>query len=328
MTDTRPDPDQLLARLKQEDAQARRGKLKIFFGASAGVGKTYAMLSAARNLQQHGVDVVIGVIETHGRAETEALVGGLERLPAAQVDYRDRTLKEFDLDGALARKPQLILVDELAHSNVPGSRHPKRWQDVEELLDAGIVVWSAMNVQHLESLNDVVSGITGIRVWETVPDRVFDETDEVVIVDLPPDDLLQRLKEGKVYMPTQAATAVRNFFRKGNLIALREMALRRTADRVDDEMLEYRRNLALAPVWQTRESLLLCIGPDERSEKLVRGAARMATQLDVPWHCIYVETPQLQRLPEATRQRVLRVLKLAEDAGATTATPAGNAVTK
>ena len=324
MTDTRPDPDQLLARLKQEDAQAQRGKLKIFFGASAGVGKTYAMLSAARNLQQHGVDVVIGVIETHGRAETEALVGGLERLPAAQVDYRDRTLKEFDLDGALARKPQLILVDELAHSNVPGSRHPKRWQDVEELLDAGIDVWSAMNVQHLESLNDVVSGITGIRVWETVPDRVFDDTDEVVIVDLPPDDLLQRLKEGKVYLPQQAERAVRNFFRKGNLIALRELALRRTADRVDDEMLQYRSNLTVAPVWQTREALLVCIGPDERSEKLVRGTARLATQLDVPWHCVYVETPQLHRVTDATRQRVLKVLKLAQDAGATTATPTGN----
>lgn len=323
MTDTRPDPDQLLERLKQEDAQARRGKLKIFFGASAGVGKTYAMLSAAQASRQQGVDVVIGVIETHGRAETEALVSGLERLPLAAVSYRDRTLKEFDLDAALARKPRLILVDELAHSNVPGSRHPKRWQDVEELLDAGIDVWSAMNVQHLESLNDVVSGITGIRVGETVPDRVFDETDEVVIVDLPPDDLLQRLKEGKVYLPQQAERAVRNFFRKGNLIALRELALRRTADRVDDEMLRYRRNLTLAPVWQTREALLLCIGPDERSEKLVRGTARLAAQLDVPWHCIFVETPQVRRMSDAERQRVLKVLKLAQDAGATTATPTG-----
>ena len=323
-TDTRPDPDLLLARLKQEDAQAQRGKLKIFFGASAGVGKTYAMLSAAQSLKQQGVDVVIGVIETHGRAETEALVGGLERLPLAAVSYRDRSLKEFDLDAALARHPRLILVDELAHSNVPGSRHPKRWQDVEELLDAGIDVWSAMNVQHLESLNDVVSGITGIRVWETVPDRVFDETDEVVIVDLPPDDLLQRLKEGKVYLPQQAERAVRNFFRKGNLIALRELALRRTADRVDDEMLQYRRNLTVAPVWQTREALLLCIGPDERSEKLVRSTARLAAQLDVPWHCIYVETPQVRRVTDAVRQRVLKVLKLAQDAGATTATLTGN----
>jgi len=323
MTDQRPDPDELLARLKEEDAQAQRGKLKIFFGASAGVGKTFAMLSAARALRAQGGDVVIGVIETHGRAETEALVDGLERLPLKEVSYRQRTLKEFDLDAALARRPQLVLVDELAHSNVAGSRHPKRWQDVEELLGAGIDVWSAMNVQHLESLNDVVSGITGIRVSETVPDRVFDETDEVVIVDLPPDELLQRLKEGKVYLPQQAAAAVRNFFRKGNLIALRELALRRTADRVDDEMLQYRRTMAAPPVWQTREALLLCIGPDERSEKLVRATARMAAQLDVPWHCVHVETPKLQRLPEAARQRVLRVLKLAQDAGATTASLSG-----
>ena len=324
MTEDRPDPDRLLARLKEEEAQSRRGKLKIFFGASAGVGKTYAMLVAAQHQKGQGIDVLIGVIETHGRAETEALVGGLARLPPRDVSYRERRLKEFDLDGVLARRPQLILVDELAHSNAPGSRHPKRWQDVEELLDAGIDVWSTMNVQHIESLNDVVSGITGIRVWETVPDRVFDETDEVVIVDLPPDELLQRLKEGKVYLPQQAERAVRNFFRKGNLIALRELALRRTADRVDDEMLQYRRTVSAARVWQTRESLLLCIGPDERSEKLVRGTARMAAQLDVPWHCIYVESPQLQRLPDAARQRVLKVLKLAHDAGATTATPTGN----
>ena len=254
------------------------------------------------------------------------MLAGLELLPMRQVSHRDRVLMEFDLDAALKRKPQLILVDELAHSNLPGSRHPKRWQDVEELLDAGIDVWSTVNVQHLETLNDVVTGITGIRVWETVPDRVFDEADEVVIVDLPPDDLLQRLKEGKVYLPQQAATAVRNFFRKGNLIALRELALRRTADRVDDEMLLYRRDQAVAPVWQTREALLLCIGPDERSEKLVRGTARLAGQLDVPWHCVYVETPKLQRLPDAARQRVLRVLKLAQDAGAETATLAGDSL--
>jgi two-component system sensor histidine kinase KdpD len=241
MDAVRPDPDQLLARIRDEEAQARRGRLKIFFGASAGVGKTYAMLLGARAAKQQGLDLLIGVVETHGRAETEALTADLERLPLKEVAYRDRTLTEFDLDGALARRPGLVLVDELAHSNVPGARHPKRWQDVEELLDAGIDVWSTMNVQHLESLNDVVSGITGIRVWETVPDRVFDESDEVVIVDLPPDDLLQRLKEGKVYLPQQAATAVRNFFRKGNLIALRELALRRTADRVDDEMLRARR---------------------------------------------------------------------------------------
>ena len=324
MTDSRPDPDLLLAKIKDEEIQARRGKLKLFFGASAGVGKTFAMLSAARVQQQQGVDVVIGVIETHGRAETEALVAGLPRIELKEVRYRDRVLREFDLDGVLARKPQLVLVDELAHSNVQGSRHAKRWQDVEELLDAGIDVWSAMNVQHLESLNDIVTGITGIRVWETVPDRVFDETDEVVIVDLPPDDLLLRLKEGKVYLPQQAERAVRNFFRKGNLIALRELALRRTADRIDSEMLQYRRNLQAAPVWQTRESILLCVGPDERSEKLVRTTARLAAQLGVPWHCVYVETPALQRQPDATRQRILQLLKSAEDNGAVTAVLSGS----
>ena len=323
MTDSRPDPDRLLAKLKDEELQAARGKLKLFFGASAGVGKTFAMLSAARVQQQQGVDVLIGVIETHGRAETEALLAGLPRIELKDVRYRDRVLREFDLDAVLARKPRLVLVDELAHSNVPGSRHAKRWQDVEELLDAGIDVWSAMNVQHLESLNDIVTGITGIRVWETVPDRVFDATDEVVIVDLPPDDLLLRLKEGKVYLPQQAERAVRNFFRKGNLIALRELALRRTADRVDSEMLQYRRNLQAAPVWQTRESILLCIGSDERSEKLVRTTARLAAQLGVPWHCVYVETPALQRLPDATRQRIMQLLKSAEDNGAVTAVLSG-----
>ncbi|MGZ8259129.1 MAG: two-component system sensor histidine kinase KdpD [Caldimonas sp.] len=325
MTDERPDPDRLLARLKEQEAHARRGKLKIFFGASAGVGKTYAMLSAARAQRALGVDVLVGIVETHGREETEALLDGLEVLPPKEVSYRDRTLWEFDLDAALKRRPVLILMDELAHSNVPGSRHPKRWQDVDELLDAGIDVWSTVNVQHLETLNDVVSGITGIRVWETVPDRVFDEADEVVIVDLPPDDLLQRLKEGKVYLPQQAAAAVRNFFRKGNLIALRELALRRTADRVDDEMLDYRRAQSVAPpVWQTREALLLCIGPDERGEKLVRSTARLAAQLDVPWHCIYVETPRLQRLPDEERQRALQMLKVAQDSGASTASLSSN----
>jgi two-component system sensor histidine kinase KdpD len=326
MNTDRPDPDELLARLKAEEAQAARGKLKLFFGASAGVGKTFAMLSAARAAQRQGVDVVIGVVETHGRTETEALVAGLDRLPMKRIDYRDRTLDEFDLDAALVRKPALILVDELAHSNVQGSRHPKRWQDVEELLDAGIDVWSTMNVQHLESLNDIVSGITGIRVWETVPDGVFDRADEVVIVDLPPDDLLQRLKEGKVYLPQQAQTAVRNFFRKGNLIALRELALRRTADRVDDEMLHYRRMQSGAPVWQTREALLLAIGPDARSDKLVRATARLAAQLDVPWHCVHVETPKLQRLPQTQRSRVMKMLKQAQDAGAETATLAAGSL--
>lgn len=319
----RPDPDQLLARIQEEESRALRGKLKIFFGASAGVGKTYAMLGAARQQVLQDVDVVIGIVETHGRMETEVMADGIERLPMKEIPYRDRILEEFDLDGALARKPALILVDELAHSNVPGSRHAKRWQDVEELLAAGIDVYSTVNVQHLESLNDVVSGITGIRVWETVPDKAFDAADEVVLVDLPPDELLQRLKDGKVYLPNQAERAIRNFFRKGNLIALRELALRRTADRVDDQMLQYRREQFVAPVWQTRDSLLACVGPGEGSERIVRTAARIAGRLEVPWHAIYVETPELQRLPDAKRHGILRNLKLAQELGAQTASLSG-----
>ena len=322
--DQRPDPDALLARIQDDAARAQRGRLKIFFGASAGVGKTYAMLAAARRMREQGMDVVVGIVETHGRAETEAMASNLERLPLREVSYRGRVLREFDLDAALARKPALILVDELAHSNVEGSRHPKRWQDVEELLAAGISVYSTVNVQHLETLNDVVSGITGIRVWETVPDRIFDEADEVVLVDLTPDELLQRLKEGKVYFEQQAERAIRNFFRKGNLIALRELALRRTADRVDVEMLQYRRDQSVAPVWQTRESLLACVGAGPDGDRVVRTAARIASRLDVPWHAVYIETPEGMRTPAARRQQVLRLLKLAQSLGAETATLAGN----
>jgi len=326
MTDQRPDPDALLQRVQDEEARARRGRLKIFFGASAGVGKTYAMLAAARAALAQGTPLVVGVVETHGRADTEAMARDLPRLPLKAVPYRDRALPEFDLDAALAfaaaHRGALLLLDELAHSNVPGSRHPKRWQDVEELLVAGVDVWTTMNVQHLESLNDIVSGITGIRVWETVPDRLFDEADEVVVVDLPPDELLARLKAGKVYLPQQAEKAVANFFRKGNLLALRELALRRTADRVDDEMLAYRRQSAVQTVWPNREALLACVGPGPHGEKVVRTCARLAAQLDVPWHAVHVETPAMQHLPEARREHVLRVLKLAQELGASIATPA------
>ena len=324
MNDARPDPDELLGRIKEEEIRATRGKLKLFFGASAGVGKTYAMLSAARQQTEQGTDVVIGVVETHGRKETEALLTGLARLPLKEVAYRDKVLKEFDIDGALARKPELILMDELAHSNVPGSRHPKRWQDVEELQSSGIDVYSTVNVQHLETLNDVVGGITGIRVWETVPDHVFDAADQVVLVDLTPDELLQRLKEGKVYLPHQAERAIQNFFRKGNLIALRELALRRTADRVDGEMIQYRRDQSVARAWQTRESFLACIGPGDGSDRIIRSAARIATRLDVPWHVIYVETPELRHLSEKRRLPILKNLKLAQETGAETASLAGS----
>ncbi|MEN2472949.1 DUF4118 domain-containing protein [Burkholderia sp. GS2Y] len=319
----RPDPDQLLDKLQRDEEKQRRGQLKIFFGASAGVGKTYAMLQAARQRLQEGVDVVVGIVETHGRSETAALLDGLDVLPLARIDYRGRTLAEFDLDGALARQPQLILVDELAHSNVQGARHLKRWQDVYELLDAGIDVYTTVNVQHLESLNDVVGAITGIRVWETVPDRVFDAADEVTLVDLPAEELLERMRDGKVYLAQQAERAVRNFFRKGNLIALRELALRRTADRVDAQMREYRADRSIQRIWQARERLLVCVGPGAEAPTLVRAAARLAASLKADWIAVYVETPRLQRLPDARRQRTLDALKLAAELGAETATLAG-----
>ncbi|MEY8879415.1 MAG: DUF4118 domain-containing protein, partial [Leptothrix sp. (in: b-proteobacteria)] len=324
MNDQRPDPDALLERVQAEEARARRGRLKIFFGASAGVGKTWAMLAAAQAAQAQGVPLVIGLIETHGRAETEAMARHLPRLPRKEVPYRERVLHEFDLDAALAFAAEhadaLVLVDELAHSNAAGSRHPKRWQDVEELLAAGVDVWSTMNVQHLDSLNDIVSGITGVRVRETVPDRLFDEADEVVVVDLPPDELLERLRAGKVYLPQQAERAAANFFRKGNLLALRELALRRTADRVDDEIQAYRKRSSVQSVWPNREALLACIGPGEHGDKVVRSCARLAGQLDVAWHAVHVDTPDLQRRPEPLRQRSLRSLKLAQELGATTVT--------
>ena len=318
MTDEplRPDPDRLL----EQTARPHRGRLKVFFGACAGVGKTYAMLAEAQRLRAQGLDILIGVVETHGRKETAALQNGLATQPLRAVAHRGRTLKEFDLDAALARRPALILMDELAHSNAPGSRHPKRWQDVDELLDAGIDVFTTVNVQHLESLNDVVSGVTGIQVRETVPDPFFDAADEVVLVDLPPDDLRQRLNEGKVYIGGQAERAIEHFFRKGNLIALRELALRRTADRVDDQMRAWRDTQGQDKVWHTRDAILLCIGHQTGSEKLVRSAARLAARLGSAWHAVYVETPSLHRLPERQRRAILSALRLAQELGAETAT--------
>jgi two-component system sensor histidine kinase KdpD len=315
----RPDPDLLLAKVRQEEAQARRGKLRIYFGSSAGVGKTYAMLVAARKLRADGRDVVLGVIETHGRSETAALLEDLEILPPKVMPHRGKQLTEFDLDGALQRRPSLILVDELAHSNIAGVRHPKRWQDIEELLAAGIDVFTTLNVQHLESLNDVVGGITNVRVWETVPDTFFDDADEVVLVDIPADELLARLKAGKVYVQQQAERAANNFFRKGNLMALRELALRRTADRVEGDVQAYRVGKAIDPVWKTATALLTCVGPDAGAERVVRAAARLASQLNADWHAIYVETPALQRLPPAQRERILATLNLAKELGGTTA---------
>ncbi|VVT53248.1 Osmosensitive K+ channel histidine kinase KdpD [Kosakonia radicincitans] len=278
------------------------------------------MLQEAQRLRAQGLDILVGVVETHGRKETAALLEGLATLPPRRIAHRGRLIQEFSLDDALARRPALILMDELAHSNAPGSRHPKRWQDVEELLEAGINVFTTVNVQHLESLNDVVSGVTGIQVRETVPDPFFDNADEVVLVDLPPDDLRQRLHEGKVYIGGQAERAIEHFFRKGNLIALRELALRRTADRVDDQMRAWRDRQGEEKVWHTRDAILLCVGHGAGNEKLIRTAARLAAKLGSVWHAVYVETPSLHKLPEPQRRAILSALHLAQELGAETAT--------
>ncbi len=319
MSENRPDPDALLAQVRREDEQSRRARLKIFFGASAGVGKTYAMLVEAHEQRRAGRDVVAGVVETHGRAETSALLEGLESLPRVRREHRGAAIEEFDLDAALARKPGLLLLDELAHTNAPGSRHRKRWQDVEELLAAGIDVATTLNVQHVESLIDVVAQVTGITVRETIPDSILDRADEIELVDLPPDDLLQRLREGKVYLPDQAGRALEHFFRKGNLIALRELALRQTAQRVDAQMETYRRAAGIAEPWAVRERMLVCVGDAEQGLRLVRAARRMAVALKAEWIVAHVETPGQVRESRAQRDARVDLLGLAEDLGAETA---------
>src|SRR6202046_4195386 len=281
----RPDPDALLAAFRRETA----GRLKVFLGAAPGVGKTYTMLQNARRLKNEGVDVVIGLVETHGRAETSALVQGLEVLPRHKIEYHGRTIEEFDLDGALARKPKLIIVDELAHTNAPDSRHPKRWQDVQELLDAGISVWTALNIQHLESLADVVSRVTGVVVRETAPDIVLRDADDIVLVDITAEDLIQRLKDGTGYLPETAKLAQPKLFTLRNLTALRELALRRTAARVDDQMVEHLRQGAIEGPWETAERLLVCVGPDAQSMDVVRAASRLATGLNASWVAVTVD---------------------------------------
>jgi two-component system, OmpR family, sensor histidine kinase KdpD len=322
MAEPRPDPDQLLARVQAEEARAGRGRLRIFFGAAAGVGKTYAMLEAARSLRLAGTDVVVGYIEPHGRIETERLLDGFERLPTLPVRYRGINRQEFDLDAALVRRPAILLVDELAHSNPAGGepppRHAKRWQDIEELLNAGLSVWTTVNVQHLESLNDLVAQITGVRQRETLPDRVFDEADEIELIDLPPGDLLGRLRAGKVYIADQVAPAIERFFRTPNLMALRELALRRVADRVEAAA-------RALPTDRTRARLagdrvMVAIGPDAQAEQLVRAGKRLADALDAEWTVVYVETPALLRLPDVERDRRIDVLRLAESLGAETVT--------
>jgi two-component system sensor histidine kinase KdpD len=320
----RRNPDELLADVQREEERARRGRLHIFFGACAGVGKTYSMLEAARAARAGGVDIVVGYVEPHGRVETERLLEGLEQLPFLEVRYRGITRREFDLDAALRRAPATILVDELAHSNIaegePRPRHAKRWQDVEELLHEGISVWTTLNVQHLESLNDVVAGITGVRQQETIPDRIYDEADEVELIDLTPDDLLARLKSGKVYVSDQVSTATERFFRIPNLLALRELALRRTADRVDAAALEYQGKERISRPWLARDRFLIAVAPDDQAEQLVRFGKRFADALDAEWLVVSVETPALLRLSERERNRRIDVLRLAESLGAETVT--------
>lgn len=322
MNDSRPDPDALLAQVRAEEARSRRGKLKIFLGYAAGVGKTYAMLENARRERADGTDVVVGYVEPHGRPETEALLEGLELLPPVQVPYRGSLVREFDLEAALARKPQLLLVDELAHTNHGRLRHAKRWQDVTDLLEAGIDVWTTCNVQHIESLNDVIAEISGIVVRETVPDDVLAQADEVALIDLPPDDLLERLRQGKVYIPAQAERALRHFFKKETLAALREIALRRTAERVHVEVEAGRQGRGAPGPWETRECLLVCVGPSPTSAKVVRTAKRLANSLQGELVAVHVETAG-DRLSATDRSRLLAHLRLAERLGAETVTLVG-----
>jgi len=319
----RPDPDVLLARVQGEERQKRRGKLKIFLGYVAGVGKTYGMLQAAHLRKQEGIDVKMGYVETHGRPETDELLEGLDAIPQKTVEYRNVHLAEMDIDAILSTRPQLVLVDELAHTNAPGSRHPKRYQDVEEILDAGIDVYTTLNIQHLESLNDVVAQITGVTVKETIPDRVIDEASEIELVDLPPQELLQRLKEGKVYVPELAAQAIEKFFNEGNLYALRELTLRRAAERIDEQMLAYMQIRAISGPWAAKENLLVCIGPSPLSERLVRVARRQADRMNARWTAIYVETPSHRGLKNEAKEQVWRSIQLAEKLGAKTVTVFG-----
>ncbi len=323
MTECRPDPDTLLARIQGEERRKHRGKLKIFLGYIAGVGKTYEMLKAAHLRKSEGIDVRIGYVETHGRKETDALLAGIDILPRKTIEYRGVSIGEFDLDAALSCRPALILVDELAHSNVPGSRHPKRYQDVEELLDAGIDVYTTLNVQHIESLNDVLAQITGVIVRETVPDRVIDEADEIEVVDLPPPELLQRLKEGKVYVTETAARAIEKFFNEGNLYALRELTLRRAAERVDDQMLAYMQTRDIPGPWAAGEHLLVSLGTGPLSERLLRTARRQADRMGAPLTAIYIETPAHSRLSREGREQLARTMELAKKLGAETVTEFG-----
>ena len=319
MAEDQSDIEKILAKAKSEEPN--RGKLKIFFGAAAGVGKTYTMLETARVQKKEGVDVVVGWVETHKRVETEALLEGLEIVLAKITKYKNVELREFDIDAALKRDPALILVDELAHTNAPGSRHPKRWQDVEELLNKGIDVYTTLNVQHCESATDVVAQITGVTVRETVPDTLVEKADEVELVDLPTENLLKRLKEGKVYIGEMANRAAEHFFQPGNLIALRQLALRYTAHNVDEKLLSYKQAHAVSKVWGARDRFLVCISQNPNADGLIRAGKRIASDLGVEWTVAYVDTPM--RLRQKDKDRISEMMRLAEKLGATVVTLSG-----
>jgi two-component system sensor histidine kinase KdpD len=313
----RPDPEVLLQRVQEEERKAKCGKLKIYLGAAPGVGKTYTMLQDALAQRAQGLDVIVGVVESHGRQEIETLLKDLEIFPKQRVFYRDINLLEFDLDGVLKRHPALVLIDEMAHTNAPGLRHEKRWQDIKEILDRGIDVYTTLNVQHIESLNDDVAQIIRAPIKETVPDSMIETADTIELIDLPPEDLLKRLQEGKVYISKQAALAKEHFFLKGNLTALRELALRITAERVGAQVLFYRQGKGIQQIWATTDKILVCVGPGAESRKLIRSARRMATSLQAEWIAVYVERLQL-RPSEEIRNQAIRNLRLAEQLGANT----------
>lgn len=323
----RPTPEEFLEIAHQEDRLEKRGKLKIFLGAVPGVGKTYTMLEEALKKKKEGKDIVVGIAETHRRQETEDLLKPLEVLPRARIKYRSKTFNEFNLDKALHRKPFIILVDELAHTNAPGSRHLKRWQDIQELLDQGIHVYTTLNVQHIESLNDIIAQITHVKVQETVPDSIIEMADKIELVDIPPDDLLDRLRQGKVYVEDQAELAEKHFFRKENVIALRELVLRVTADLIDTEVTLYRKGQAIKTIWPTSERLMVCVGPELESVKLIRSAKRLSSHLKAEWIAVLVETERLRKNPEA-RATALKTLQLAETLGAETRILSGSDLVK
>jgi len=321
---SRPDPDALLKEVQRDEEE--RGRLKIFLGYAPGVGKTYAMLNEAHVLKKRGEDVVVGIVETHGRMETEALLKDLEMIPRRRVEYQGIVLEELDLDAILTRRPAVVLVDELAHTNAPGSRHPKRYRDVEELLDSGIDVYTTMNIQHFESLNDVLEKITGIRMQETLPDTFLDRADEVQVIDVPLEELFERLKEGKVYIPKQAERAMANFFQRGNLVALRELMLTHVARKIDTELLNYMRAKAISGPWPAAERLMVCIAPSPYAKQLLRKGYTIAKDAHAEWYAVYVSTPALKEMSDKDKAYIAEALNLAEELGAKIATLSGTDV--